>query len=198
ATTWAAAAGSAGASISTIYVEATDSQDLSAAYQETTNALLTSHGVTSATADFTVSSQASLVATATSATQVLTVLLGGIAAISLLVGGIGVMNIMLVSVSERTREIGIRMAVGARQGDIRRQFLIESVMVCLVGGVIGIVLAWLFGQLFSLAVHQFHMIFSPAAILIAFGFSTAIGLVFGFLPARNAAKLDPIVALARE
>ena len=108
------------------------------------------------------------------------------------------MNIMLVSVSERTREIGIRMAVGARQGDIRRQFLIEAVMVCLAGGVFGITLAWLFGQLFGLMVTSFHMVFSAEAIVIAFLFSSAIGLLFGFLPARNAARLDPIVALARE
>lgn len=148
--------------------------------------------------DFHTQNLGDIAKTINKVTGYIELLLALIAAISLVVGGIGVMNIMLVSVSERTREIGIRMAVGARQSDIRRQFLIEAVMVCLAGGVVGIGMAWLFGQLFSLAVSSFHMIFSFEAIAIAFLFSSAIGLVFGFLPARNAARLDPIVALARE
>lgn len=148
--------------------------------------------------DFQARNSGDIAKTMNKVTGYIELLLALIAAISLIVGGIGVMNIMLVSVSERTREIGIRMAVGARQSDIRRQFLIEAVMVCLAGGIVGITLAWLFGQLFGLLVTSFHMIFSLEAILIAFLFSSAIGLLFGFLPARNAARLDPIVALARE
>ena len=130
----------------------------------------------------------------------MTLLVSMIAVISLVVGGIGVMNIMLVSVIERTQEIGVRMAVGARQSDILQQFLIEAVLVCLTGGVLGIALSlligWVFGQL--AAATGFSMIFSIASIVTAFVCSTAIGIIFGFMPARNAAQLDPITALARE
>jgi macrolide transport system ATP-binding/permease protein len=121
-----------------------------------------------------------------------------LSSIGLLVGGIGVMNIMLVSVTERTHEIGIRMAVGARQEDIMQQFLIESVLVCLLGGMIGIVCSWGVGIVFSLFVSSFAMQFSLMSIVSAFFCSTLIGVIFGFLPARNAARLDPIEALARE
>ena len=130
--------------------------------------------------------------------SMLTLLLSLIAVISLVVGGIGVMNIMLVSVTERTREIGIRMAVGARQADIRQQFLVEAVMVCLLGGVVGVGLSYAVGYLFELFVKQWEMVFSPASIVMAFACSTLIGVVFGFVPARNAARLDPIEALARD
>jgi macrolide transport system ATP-binding/permease protein len=108
------------------------------------------------------------------------------------------MNIMLVSVTERTHEIGIRMAVGARQEDIMQQFLIESVLVCLIGGMIGIILSYGVGLIFSLFVSSFAMKFSVISIISAFLCSTIIGVVFGFIPARNAARLDPIEALARE
>ena len=108
------------------------------------------------------------------------------------------MNIMLVSVSERTHEIGIRMAVGARQEDIMQQFLIESVLVCLLGGMIGIVCSWGVSKVFSLFVTSFAMQFSVMSIVSAFLCSSMIGVIFGFLPARNAARLDPIEALARE
>ncbi|CAD6547953.1 MacB family efflux pump subunit [Paraburkholderia sabiae] len=128
----------------------------------------------------------------------LTLLLTLIAVISLVVGGIGVMNIMLVSVTERTREIGIRMAVGARQGDIMQQFLVEAVMVCLMGGAIGVALAFASGVAFSLFIVQWKMVFSMTSVLAAFLCSTLIGVVFGFMPARNAARLDPIDALARD
>jgi len=130
-------------------------------------------------------------------TQTMTLLVSAIAVISLVVGGIGVMNIMLVSVTERTREIGVRMAVGARQNDILRQFLIEAVLVCLCGGIIGIALAYLIGLLFASS-GSFQMIYSTTSIVAAFGCSTLIGILFGFLPARNAALLDPVDALARE
>ena len=128
----------------------------------------------------------------------LTVLLGTVAAISLLVGGIGIMNVLLASVSERTREIGLRMAVGARQSDIRQQFLIEAVLVCLLGGVLGIGLALLLGSLIGRLASDFQVLFSTASIVAAFACSTLIGVAFGFLPARNAAQLDPVEALARE
>ena len=131
-------------------------------------------------------------------TATMTLLISAIAVISLIVGGIGVMNIMLVSVTERTREIGVRMAVGARQNDILRQFLIEAILVCLCGGTLGIALAYLIGVLFATAGGSFQMIYSTASIVAAFACSTLIGVLFGFLPARNAAKLDPIDALARE
>jgi macrolide transport system ATP-binding/permease protein len=131
-------------------------------------------------------------------TATMTLLISAIAVISLVVGGIGVMNIMLVSVTERTREIGVRMAVGARQGDILRQFLIEAVLVCLCGGVLGIALSFLIGAAFSSASTDFKMIYSTTSIVAAFACSTLIGILFGFLPARNAAQLDPVEALARE
>lgn len=108
------------------------------------------------------------------------------------------MNIMLVSVTERTREIGIRMAVGARQSDIRQQFLVEAVMVCLIGGMIGISLSFAIGYLFSLFIKEWQMVFSMGAIATAVICSTLIGIVFGFVPARNASRLDPIEALARD
>ncbi|HEY4074628.1 MAG TPA: MacB family efflux pump subunit [Herbaspirillum sp.] len=131
-------------------------------------------------------------------TATMTLLVSMIALISLVVGGIGVMNIMLVSVTERTREIGVRMAVGARRGDIMKQFLIEAVLVCLSGGILGVALALLIGVAFSQSGGSFQMIYSTASIVMAFACSTLIGVLFGFLPARNAAQLDPIDALARE
>jgi macrolide transport system ATP-binding/permease protein len=131
-------------------------------------------------------------------TATMTLLISAIAVISLIVGGIGVMNIMLVSVTERTREIGVRMAVGARQHDILRQFLIEAVLVCLCGGVIGIALAYLIGVGFSSFGSSFILIYSTSSIVSAFLCSTLIGVLFGYLPAKNAAQLNPIDALARE
>ena len=133
-----------------------------------------------------------------STTQTMTLLVSMIAVISLIVGGIGVMNIMLVSVTERTQEIGVRMAVGARQSDIMQQFLIEAVMVCFIGGILGIALALSIGALFDRVSSNFSMIFSATSIIAAFTCSTLIGVLFGFLPAKNAAKLDPVVALSRE
>jgi macrolide transport system ATP-binding/permease protein len=120
-----------------------------------------------------------------------------IAVISLVVGGIGVMNIMLVSVTERTREIGVRMAVGARQSDIMQQFLIEAVLVCLLGGVLGVGLAFVVDAVVG-RLGFVKMVISAWSISAAFGCSSAIGVAFGFLPARHAARLDPVEALARE
>jgi len=130
--------------------------------------------------------------------SILTLLISAIAVIALLVGGIGVMNIMLVSVTERTREIGVRMAVGARRGDILQQFLIEAVLVCLIGGAIGVGLALSLGVIVALSGTEFRMVFSVPSIVLAFVCSTLIGVLFGFLPARNAARLDPVEALARD
>ncbi|MDP5253066.1 MULTISPECIES: MacB family efflux pump subunit [unclassified Vibrio] len=131
-------------------------------------------------------------------TSTMTLLISAIAVISLIVGGIGVMNIMLVSVTERTKEIGVRMAVGARQGDILRQFLIEAVLVCLIGGLLGVLLSYLIGLAFSAFGSHFTLIYSTSSIIAAFVCSTLIGVLFGFLPAKNAAKLDPVDALARD
>ncbi len=136
--------------------------------------------------------------TVESTTGTLKLLISGIALISLVVGGIGVMNIMLVSVTERTREIGLRMAVGARQRNIMEQFLIEAVLICVVGGLLGVALSRLFGMVFTMLVNNFPMIYSTWAMVIALACSSAIGIIFGFIPARNAAQLNPIDALARE
>lgn len=132
-------------------------------------------------------------------TATMTLLISAIAVISLIVGGIGVMNIMLVSVTERTQEIGVRMAVGARQSDILQQFLIEAVLVCILGGILGVLLALGIGQIFShFAGDSFQMIYSTTSMVAAFVCSSLIGVLFGFLPARNAAQLDPVAALSRE
>ncbi|MDC9612987.1 macrolide ABC transporter ATP-binding protein/permease MacB [Xenorhabdus khoisanae] len=131
-------------------------------------------------------------------TRTLQMFLTLVAVISLVVGGIGVMNIMLVSVTERTREIGIRMAVGARTSDIMQQFLIESVLVCLMGGILGITLSYSLSLTAQWMLPKWNFVYNPAAFIVAFGCSTVIGIIFGFLPARNAAHLDPIEALARE
>jgi macrolide transport system ATP-binding/permease protein len=131
-------------------------------------------------------------------TLIFSVLFGVIGGISLLVGGIGVMNIMLVSVSERTREIGVRTAVGARQSDILSQFIIEAILVCLIGGVLGVALSMGAGAIFGMIVKDFQLVYSPMVMVAAFAVSSLIGIVFGWLPARNAAVLDPVDALARE
>jgi len=148
--------------------------------------------------DFYTRNSDSILQTIEKTTATLTLLISSIAVISLIVGGIGVMNIMLVSVTERTREIGIRMAVGARQQDILQQFLIEAVMVCLLGGSLGIALSFAVSAIFSFFVSSIQMSFSVWSLVSAFLCSSLIGVLFGYLPARNAARLDPIEALARE
>jgi macrolide transport system ATP-binding/permease protein len=148
--------------------------------------------------DFYVLNTDSIRQTIEATTRTMTLLISSIAVISLVVGGIGVMNIMLVSVTERTREIGVRMAVGARQSDIQQQFLIEAVLVCLIGGVLGILAALAFGAVFARASSEFQMAYSTSSMAAAFACASLIGVVFGFLPARSAARLDPVQALARE
>lgn len=148
--------------------------------------------------DFFVSNLDTIRQTIEKTTRTMTLLISSIALISLVVGGIGVMNIMLVSVSERTAEIGVRLAVGAKRRDIRQQFLIEAVLVCLVGGVIGIALSLAIGLAARLSGSDYPMIYSATAIASAFACSTGIGVFFGFLPARNAARLNPVTALTRE
>jgi putative ABC transport system permease protein len=147
--------------------------------------------------DFTVRDLTQIAATMSSTTSLMTGLLGAVAAVSLLVGGIGIMNIMLVSVAERTREIGIRLAIGALAHQVLTQFLVEAVVLCLLGGMIGIGLglglAWLGATLLQVPFDV-----NPGVVLLAFGFSGLIGLVFGFFPARRAAQLDPIEALRHE
>lgn len=128
----------------------------------------------------------------------MSLLITAIAAISLLVGGVGVMNIMLVSVTERTHEIGIRLSVGARPADIMNQFLIEAVMICVLGGITGVLGSWVFGSMFSLFTDEFSMVFTASPVIMACGFSALIGLTFGYFPARRAARLTPTEALARE
>jgi macrolide transport system ATP-binding/permease protein len=152
------------------------------------------HGQT----DFYMISSDSVRRTVERVTLLMSLLIGAIGGISLMVGGLGVMNIMLVSVSERTREIGVRTAIGARRSDIMAQFVIEAVLVCLMGGAIGVGLSLLIGAAFDRFAQGFEMVFSPGSIVAAFLTATVIGLVFGWLPARNAARLDPVEALARE
>ena len=147
--------------------------------------------------DFHVHDMQELVARVTSTTEVLTALLGAVAGVSLLVGGIGIMNIMLVSVTERTREIGIRLAIGALERDVLRQFLVEAIVLATFGGVTGIIVG-LTGSAFAAPLVGVPFIFDPIIIIIAFAFSSAVGVIFGYFPARKAARLDPIDALRHE
>jgi putative ABC transport system permease protein len=190
--------GSSRTSVQTIYVQATSQAALPSAYQEANSELLALHGITNATAaDFTITNQASLVTTAASVSKTLTVLLAGVAAISLLVGGIGVMNIMLVSVTERIREIGLRKALGARPSLIRRQFLIEASLLGLTGGLIGAAVGVLGAKVLPGLISN-PVALSMPAIFGSITVALAIGLVFGVYPASRAAQLAPIDALRSE
>ncbi|MGP4865118.1 MacB family efflux pump subunit [Psychrobacter sp. T6-5] len=172
-----------------------DNISSSAAESAISQLMISRHG----TDDFRIRNSDSIRQTIESTTTAMTLLISSIAIISLVVGGIGVMNIMLVSVTERTNEIGVRMAVGARQSDIMQQFLIEAVLVCILGGLLGIGLAFAIGELINrVGGDSFKVIYSPTSIIAAFVCSTLIGVIFGFLPARNAAKLDPVEALSRD
>ncbi len=185
-------------SASTIYVEAASADQLSAAYQEVDAALATAHGLTSDDeADYTISTQESLLETATETDRTLTILLAGIAGISLVVGGIGVMNIMLVSVTERIREIGLRKALGATPAVIRRQFLLEASVLGLAGGLLGAGLGVLGAELLPRLVDQPVEISIPATAG-AIAMALAVGVGFGVYPAGRAAQLAPIDALRSE
>lgn len=180
--------------LKSITVRINDNVDLNVAEQGVTKLLTQRHGKQ----DFFILNTDSIRQTIEKTTATMTLLVSMIAVISLIVGGIGVMNIMLVSVTERTREIGVRMAVGARSSDIMQQFLIEAVLVCLLGGTLGVGLALAIGSLFDQLVSSFSMIYSVTSIVAAFACSTLIGVIFGFFPARRAARMDPINALERE
>lgn len=171
-----------------------DDVSLSAAQQSVEQTLERSHG----RRDFFTQTNDQMAEAMRKTSDSMSLLITAIAAISLVVGGVGVMNIMLVSVTERIQEIGIRLSIGARPADIMVQFLIEAVVICVTGGFIGIVGSWLAGVIFSLFTKEFSMVFTLPPILLAFSFSVLIGLGFGFFPARNAARLHPTEALARE
>lgn len=180
--------------LNSITVRVADTAPMQAAEQGITHLLALRHGTT----DFSIMNTDTIRKSIEDTMKTMTILISSIAVISLVVGGIGVMNIMLVSVTERTREIGVRMAVGARQSDIQQQFLIEAVLVCILGGAIGILLALTIGWLFSLVQQDFELIYSSMSMIIAFICSTMIGIVFGYLPANSAAQLNPVDALASD
>ena len=179
--------------LSSLTLRIADDADMGAAQSAVTDFLTRRHGAR----DFFIVNTDEIRQTITATTGTLTLLISAIAVISLIVGGIGVMNIMLVSVTERVGEIGLRMAVGARRGDILQQFLIEAVLVCMIGGVLGIGAALGFNLVFDRLNTSFTMIQSPHAMIAALASSTLIGITFGFLPARSASRLDPVAALSR-
>lgn len=185
-------------SVSTIEVSATSSDSIDTAITAIKAKLRTLHKIGAGESDdFTVQSQSDILSAATSVASTLTVFLGAIAGISLLVGGIGVMNIMLVSVTERTREIGLRKAVGAKRRDILYQFLTETLVMSILGGIIGIIIGWGIATAVS-AAGLITTVVSAESIALAFGFSAAIGVFFGLYPANRAAGLKPIEALRYE
>ena len=189
--------------VSIISVSANSAQDVDMAQTQLSNLLMSRHDISNEDdADFQIFTQESMTEAATSIAGVLTIFLGGIAAISLLVGGIGIMNIMLVSVMERTREIGLRKAVGARNSDILTQFLFESFLISLIGGLVGILLAWIISMVIKAIAASGATTLNPLitwdSILLATIFSIAVGIVFGLYPANRAAKLEPVEALRME
>lgn len=187
-----------GTTLRGINVQVASPDDLGPAQDQVTELLRQRHNIRAGRDDdFTVRNQQEIAETATATSRVMTLLLGAIASVSLVVGGIGIMNIMLVSVTERTREIGVRLAVGAHGRDILTQFLIEAVSLSLVGGVIGILLGLGTSRVLSVVAHWPTLISVPS-IIAAFFVSAAVGIFFGFYPARQAAQLDPIEALRYE
>ena len=185
--------------ISSMSIKGADKNQLDQAQKLIEQTLRLRHGLGADTAnDFTIFNQASLLETANSIASTLSLVLGGIGAISLLVGGIGIMNIMLVSVTERTREIGLRKALGAHDNDILLQFVIEALVLCTLGGLIGIGISYGISFIVSMIGISFKLIFTTTALLLALGVSSGCGLVFGFYPALRATRLDPIEALRYE
>jgi putative ABC transport system permease protein len=183
-------------SLTQIVVQATSSSTVTTAQNEISTVLMNQHGITSASAaDFRISSATSLLSTQASTTRTFTVLLGAVAAISLLVGGIGITNIMLVTVTERTREIGIRKAIGAPKGVILGQFLAEAILLSVLGAGLGVLVA-LFGANFTIV--GIKPVVMTSSVYGSFGISVAIGLFFGSYPANRAAGLRPIEALRHE
>lgn len=184
--------------ISRVYVSAKDNVDTGKVQASIERLLRERRSITGDEEDdFSVRDMKQVVQTMAGTTAVLTGLLGAVAAVSLLVGGIGIMNIMLVSVTERTREIGIRLAIGALEGQVLMQFLVEAIVLSLFGGIIGILLGLGLAAMVTRGL-QVPFLIDPAIILMAFGFSALVGVVFGYFPARRAARLDPIEALRRE
>ena len=184
--------------ISSIQVSAQSSEKIPATIEELKGIMREAHKLTQGEADdFTIRDQSDITEAATETSRVLTILLASVAGVSLVVGGIGIMNIMLVSVTERTREIGIRLSIGARSSDILIQFLTEAIVLSLTGGIIGVLLSFLITYLLNHYTDQAAYI-KPQVIMIAFGFAGAIGIFFGFYPARKAAGLNPIDALRYE
>jgi len=184
--------------VRTIMVKAKSTEDLSSAERQINELLRQRHRIgTKQDNDFSVRNLTQFMQAQEQSTKVMTILLGAIASVSLLVGGIGIMNIMLVSVTERTREIGIRMAIGAKTWDIRLQFIIEALTLSLIGGVAGIILGITGSELISIFAG-WSTIMSPFSVLLAFGFSGLVGIFFGFYPAYKASLLDPIEALRYE
>lgn len=184
--------------VSTISVAALDANSTTQVQQDITDLLTIRHKIkTTQALDFSTINQADIAATASSITGIFTILLGSVAGISLVVGGIGIMNMMLTTVTERTREIGLRKAIGAKRKDISLQFLIEAIALTFTGGVIGVILGWLI----SFGISYFGVIqaqVSLFSVLLAFGVSASIGIIFGYYPAQRAAKLNPIQALRYE
>jgi putative ABC transport system permease protein len=194
----------AGASnnVSQILVQAVSADSVTAAQEQVSEILRLRHRTNFGLDDFSILSQAQVLSVANTITGIFTIFLGGIGGISLLVGGIGIMNIMLVSVTERTREIGLRKALGARKRDILVQFLTESVLLCLIGGIIGVGLAWVITTIVGVIASRSGTPFSPSiglsSILLATIFSSAVGLLFGLYPSSRAASLQPVEALRYE
>ncbi len=185
-------------SVSTINIEVASANDMTQAQTDITNLLLERHNIANpAQADFQVLNQASIIQTASAVTGTFTTLLGSIAGISLLVGGIGIMNMMLTTVTERTREIGLRKAIGAKRKDISTQFLMEAVMLTGIGGVLGVILGYLISLLIT-SITGTATTISLESVILAFGVSAVIGIVFGYYPSRRAAGLNPIEALRYE